>query len=162
MLFLEAFESIWSGLVVFGGHLLIEGYVALKSNDIPKVIGILLLLASIGYIVIHLSKTFLPQYDGVILNLVFTLPMIVDALGWHRPEREQVLGKRLRVLLRQRCGRTNPTELRPEHSAATVASARELAAALLARYRHFNDKSSNTKEPLNDTGAPSLCMQFYR
>ncbi|WP_068505306.1 DUF4386 domain-containing protein [Paenibacillus kribbensis] len=85
MLFLEAFESIWSiGLIVFGGHLLIVGYVALKSDSIPKVISILLLLASIGYIVIHLSKTFLSQYDGVIaiLNLVFAIPMIAGELGF--------------------------------------------------------------------------------
>ncbi|MDF2652631.1 MAG: hypothetical protein K0Q73_8436 [Paenibacillus sp.] len=85
MLFLEAFESIWSiGLIVFGGHLLIVGYVALKSDSIPKVFSILLLLASIGYIVIHLSKTFLSQYEGVIaiLNLVFTMPMIVGELGF--------------------------------------------------------------------------------
>ncbi|WP_163852856.1 DUF4386 domain-containing protein [Paenibacillus elgii] len=85
MLFLEAFESIWSiGLIVFGGHLLIIGYVALKSGSIPRVIGILLLLAAIGYIVIHLSKTFLPQYDGAIaiLNLVFAIPMIAGELGF--------------------------------------------------------------------------------
>ncbi|MCD9024773.1 DUF4386 domain-containing protein [Cohnella silvisoli] len=85
MLFLEAFESIWSiGLIVFGGHLLIVGYVAFKSGSIPKVISILLLLASIGYIVIHLSKTFLPQYDRVIsiLNLVFTAPMVAGELGF--------------------------------------------------------------------------------
>ncbi|MEC0181328.1 DUF4386 domain-containing protein [Paenibacillus peoriae] len=85
MLFLEAFESIWSvGLIIFGGHLLIVGYVAFKSDRIPKVIGILLLLASIGYIVIHLSKTFLSQYDGLIaiLNLVFAIPMIAGELGF--------------------------------------------------------------------------------
>ncbi|BAU27386.1 uncharacterized protein DUF4386 [Aneurinibacillus soli] len=85
MLFFEAFESIWSiGLIIFGGHLLIVGYVAFKSDSIPKVISILLLLASIGYITIHLSKTFLPQYDGVIsvLNLAFTIPMIVGELGF--------------------------------------------------------------------------------
>ncbi|MEK4345171.1 DUF4386 domain-containing protein [Paenibacillus sp. FSL P4-0184] len=85
MLFLEAFQWIWSmGLVVFGGHLLIVGYVALKSDIIPKVIGILLLLASIGYMIIHLSKIFLPQYEGVItiLNYVFTIPMIVGELGF--------------------------------------------------------------------------------
>ncbi|MNZ99020.1 hypothetical protein D3C78_1183290 [compost metagenome] len=72
------------GLVVFGGHLLIVGYVALKSDIIPKVIGILLLLASIGYMIIHLSKIFLPQYEGVItiLNYVFTIPMIVGELGF--------------------------------------------------------------------------------
>jgi hypothetical protein len=85
MLFLEAFESIWSiGLIVFGGHLLIVGYVALKTDSIPKVISILLLLASIGYMVIHLSKTFLSPYDGVIaiLNLVFAIPMIAGELGF--------------------------------------------------------------------------------
>lgn len=85
MLFLDAFHFIWSmGLVVFGGHLLIVGYVALKSDFIPKVISILLILASIGYIVVHLSKMFLPQYDGVItaLNFVFTVPMIVGELGF--------------------------------------------------------------------------------
>lgn len=85
MLYLAAFDSIWSiGLVVFGGHLLIVGYVALKSNSIPKIISILLLIAGIGYIIIHLSKTFLPQYDGVIstLNLIFTVPMIAGELGF--------------------------------------------------------------------------------
>ena len=85
MLFFEAFELIWSiGLIIFGGHLMIVGYLAFKSDSIPKVIGILLLLASIGYIVIHLCKTFLPQYDGVIsiLNFVFSVPMIAGELGF--------------------------------------------------------------------------------
>ncbi|MEK5282457.1 MULTISPECIES: DUF4386 domain-containing protein [Paenibacillus] len=85
MLFLDAFQFIWSmGLIVFGGHLLIVGYVALKSDVIPKVISILLLLASIGYIIIHLSKMFLPQYEAVIttLNFIFTIPMIVGELGF--------------------------------------------------------------------------------
>lgn len=85
MLFLEAFQFIWSiGLIIFGGHLMIVGYVAFKSDSIPKVISILLLLASIGYMVIHLSKTFLLQYDGAIaiLNLVFTIPMVAGELGF--------------------------------------------------------------------------------
>lgn len=85
MLFLEAFESIWSiGLIIFGGHLLIVAYVAFLSDSIPKVISILLLLASIGYIAIHLSKTFLSHDDGIIaiLTLIFTMPMIVGELGF--------------------------------------------------------------------------------
>ncbi|WP_100402652.1 DUF4386 domain-containing protein [Bacillus sp. FJAT-42315] len=85
MLFLQAFESIWSiGLIIFGGHLMIVGYLAFKSENIPKVISILLLVASIGYIVIHLGKAFLPQYDEVIsiLNLVFIVPMIAGELGF--------------------------------------------------------------------------------
>ncbi|MDF2713367.1 MAG: hypothetical protein K0R28_292 [Paenibacillus sp.] len=85
MLFLDAFESMWSiGLIVFGGHLMVVGYLACKSDRIPKVIGILLLLASIGYMVIHLGETFAPQYDGAIsiLNLVFMVPMIAGELGF--------------------------------------------------------------------------------
>jgi hypothetical protein len=85
MLYLGGFESIWSfGLIIFGGHLLIVGLIALKSDTIPKIISILLLLGSIGYIVIHLFDTFLPQYDGVItiLNFVFTVPMIIGELSF--------------------------------------------------------------------------------
>ncbi|PEB41877.1 DUF4386 domain-containing protein [Bacillus pseudomycoides] len=84
MLFLEAFESIWSiGLIIFGGHLMIVGYLAFKSDRIPKVISILLLLASIGYIVINLFNTVLSQYDAVIsiLKMVFNVPMIAGELG---------------------------------------------------------------------------------
>ncbi|CAG9614790.1 hypothetical protein BACCIP111899_04023 [Bacillus rhizoplanae] len=85
MLFLEAFESIWSiGLIIFGGHLMVVGYLAFKSDSIPKVVSILLLLASIGYIVIHLCNTFLPEYDGIIsiLTFIFTVPMIAGELGF--------------------------------------------------------------------------------
>ncbi|MDN4601483.1 DUF4386 domain-containing protein [Paenibacillus sp. F6_3S_P_1C] len=84
ILCLEAFEQFWSvGLVVFGSHLLIVGYVALKSNCIPKAISILVLLAGIGYIIIHLSKTFLSQYDALItvLQVVFAIPMVAGELG---------------------------------------------------------------------------------
>ncbi|WP_416827938.1 DUF4386 domain-containing protein [Ectobacillus polymachus] len=85
MLFLEAFESIWSiGLIIFGGHLMIVGYLAFKSDKIPKAISTLLLLASIGYIVINLCNAFLSQYDAAIsiLKIVFTIPMIAGELGF--------------------------------------------------------------------------------
>lgn len=85
MLYLKAFDSIWSiGLIVFGGHLLIVGWVALKSDSVPKLISILLLIASIGYIVIHLYNTFRPQDHEIItiLEFVFTVPMIVGELGF--------------------------------------------------------------------------------
>ncbi|WP_430195930.1 DUF4386 domain-containing protein [Paenibacillus thiaminolyticus] len=85
MLYLRAFDSIWSiGLIIFGGHLLIVGYMALKSHVIPKIISILLLLAGAGYILIHLCNAFLPQYDGIktILTFAFTVPMIAGELGF--------------------------------------------------------------------------------
>ncbi|WP_342418043.1 DUF4386 domain-containing protein [Paenibacillus sp. FSL R10-2782] len=85
MLYLEAFDPIWSiGLIIFGGHLLIVGYLAFQSNNIPKVISILVLIASIGYIVIHLSNTILPHYDEILtmLKLIFTVPMVAGELGF--------------------------------------------------------------------------------
>ncbi|MCM3630003.1 DUF4386 domain-containing protein [Paenibacillus glycanilyticus] len=85
MLHLRAFDSIWSvGLIVFGAHLLILGILALRSDIVPRWIGILLLLASIGYILIHLSKLFFADDVEMrkILELVFTVPMTAGELGF--------------------------------------------------------------------------------
>ena len=84
-LFLEAFDSIWSlGLIVFGGHLLIIGWITLQSNSIPKWISLLLLLAAISYIAVHFCKSFFPQFNefNAILESVLTLPMTVGELGF--------------------------------------------------------------------------------
>ncbi|MGD8192455.1 DUF4386 domain-containing protein [Brevibacillus ginsengisoli] len=85
MVYLKAFETIWSiGLIIFGAHLMTVGYLAFQSTNIPKVISLLLLLASVGYIAINLSKTFFPQFIGIIstLQIVFSLPMIAGELGF--------------------------------------------------------------------------------
>ncbi|WJQ83101.1 DUF4386 domain-containing protein [Brevibacillus brevis] len=85
MLCLQAFESIWSiGLMIFGGHLMLVGYVAFQSETIPRVIGSLLLLASVGYMVINISKLFFSQNIGMIstLTAIFQLPMIAGELGF--------------------------------------------------------------------------------
>lgn len=85
MLFLEAFEYIWSvGLIIFGLHLLTLGYVTFQSTNIPKTISILLLIAAIGYIIINVMNTMFSQYDAIIsiLNVVFQLPMIAGELGF--------------------------------------------------------------------------------
>lgn len=84
MLFLQAFESIWSvGLIVFGFHLMIVGYVTFKSESIPRIISILVVFASAGYIIIHSLTLLLSQNDTVlsILNILFTVPMIAGELG---------------------------------------------------------------------------------
>ncbi|WP_028612690.1 DUF4386 domain-containing protein [Paenibacillus harenae] len=85
LLHMDTFESIWSvGLIIFGGHLLIAGYVAFKSSSIPKLVSILLLIASVGYIAIHICSTFLPQYEGVVsvLEYVFMVPMFAGEFGF--------------------------------------------------------------------------------
>lgn len=85
MLFLNSFETIWAiGLIIFGGHLMVIGYIVFKSSEIPKVISTLLLLAAIGYITINVFIAFFSQYDEVIsiLKLIFNVPMILGELGF--------------------------------------------------------------------------------
>ncbi len=46
----DAFEDIWfAGLILFGVHLLIVGYLAYKSGYVPRLLGVLLVIAGLGY-----------------------------------------------------------------------------------------------------------------
>jgi len=50
MLSLNAFKSHWNfGLLFFGIHLGLLGYLVFRSNYIPRILGILLLIAGLGY-----------------------------------------------------------------------------------------------------------------
>lgn len=50
MMSLESFQYGWQiGLVFFGFHLLVLGYVVMKSSYVPKVLGVLLLVAGFAY-----------------------------------------------------------------------------------------------------------------
>ncbi|AIQ15197.1 DUF4386 domain-containing protein [Paenibacillus durus] len=85
MLFLRAFAAVWSvGLIIFGGHLLIVGVLALRTGNVPKIISVLLLLAGAGYIVIHVCRTLWPEAEGLVKGLewVFMLPMTAGELGF--------------------------------------------------------------------------------
>lgn len=84
MLALQGFEAIWSaGLILFGGHLLVIGVLAVQAENIPKPLSVLLLLAGFGYIVVHLCGTLVPEYKGFIqiVKWVFILPMTAGELG---------------------------------------------------------------------------------
>lgn len=82
---LEAFHIIWSiGLIIFGGHLMIVGYLAFQSGFIPKAVSILLLIASSSYMLVHFCYAFLPQYDGIIsmLESILSVPMSLGELSF--------------------------------------------------------------------------------
>ena len=81
---LKAFDSIWAfGLIIFGGHLFVIGYLSFKTNTIPKFISILLVIASIGYMLIHFCKVFLPQFEAATtyLEVILSVPMALGELG---------------------------------------------------------------------------------
>ena len=83
-LFIDGFHTIWSlGLIIFGFHLLVIGYLALVSNSIPKFLGRLLLIASFCYISIHSFYLFIPQLENItkFLENILSLPMAAGELG---------------------------------------------------------------------------------
>ncbi len=72
MLFLNAFSYGWDiGLVIFGLHLFVLGYLVLKSGYIPKILGILLVIASFGYLIDSFGKLLSPNYNATIAMFTF-------------------------------------------------------------------------------------------
>lgn len=84
MLFIIGFHRTWSlGLIIFGLHLFIIGYLSVKSGFIPKLIGILLIIAAFSYICIHIMYSFFPQCDSFtkLLESILSLPMALGELS---------------------------------------------------------------------------------
>jgi hypothetical protein len=62
------------GLVFFGVHCLILGYLVFTSRYVPRALGVLLMIAGAGYLIDSFSRTLLPSYDEVanlFLGVVF-------------------------------------------------------------------------------------------
>lgn len=81
---LRIFLDSWSlGLIVFGCHLFLLGYLIFKSDFIPKVFSILTLLASICYLFSSLANLLLTNYEQykATVDLVLSLPMALGELG---------------------------------------------------------------------------------
>jgi hypothetical protein len=72
MSYLKAFQSIFDkGLILFGFHLLVLGYLAIKSGYVPKWLGGFLVLAALGYIIDGIGKWFSPAYGLSISQFTF-------------------------------------------------------------------------------------------
>lgn len=81
LMFLNAFDS--GGLldlIFFSGHLFFLGVLVFKSTYIPKIFGILLIIASVGYLVNSLTGLFWTDYK-VIVNQIVTLPNAIAELA---------------------------------------------------------------------------------
>ncbi len=72
MLELKAFLSGWDlGLLIFGVHLLVLGYLVVKSIDFPKFLGILIAIAGLGYAIDSVGKILLVGYSLTISMYTF-------------------------------------------------------------------------------------------
>ena len=85
MFYLNAFETMFSiSLIVFSIHILLLGYLSLKSAYIPKIFGIVLFLAFAGYSITNISKLVFPGLNDIIqiIEWIFFIPMLSEvALG---------------------------------------------------------------------------------
>jgi hypothetical protein len=85
MLSLESFHTGWLiGLVFFGFHLLMLGYMAMKSSYVPKVLGVLLIAASLGYIIDSSAQFLLPNYPDyeTLFSLIVAVPGMIGELSF--------------------------------------------------------------------------------
>jgi hypothetical protein len=82
MLFLDAHSIGYSiGLVFFGINLLVLGYLVFKSGYFPRILGILLIGASLGYLIDTFAKVLLPNYgdyEGIFTLVVFAPALIAE------------------------------------------------------------------------------------
>jgi hypothetical protein len=97
LLFLDAnaFGILVWGLI-FGFHLLLLGYLVYKSGFWPRILGILLLLASLGYLAQSYGHILAPQYDDLLSTIVvvvtvpgelaFTLWLLIKGVNVERWE----------------------------------------------------------------------------
>jgi hypothetical protein len=88
LLFLDAYRYGWAiALVCFGVHLVLLGFLVLRSDYAPSIIGILLVLAGLGYLVDSLARFLLLNYEDysdffTLLNFVPAVAGEFSLTGW--------------------------------------------------------------------------------
>ena len=72
MLSLGAFSDGWDiGIVFFGLHLVLLGYLIFKSGCIPRILGVLLVVAGLGYLIDSFVVFLLPNQEVTIAMFTF-------------------------------------------------------------------------------------------
>ena len=79
MLKLEAFDHTWmAALLLFGAHLALLGYLAYRSGYVPRLVGVLLVIAGAGYAFDTLSAVL--SADPVVISTYTFLGELVLAI----------------------------------------------------------------------------------
>lgn len=85
MFHLRSFEEKWSmGLVIFGLHLLLLGYILVKSKIARPFWGILLIIAGTSYLFIHGARFLHLDFGGQLgmIEAALVLPMALGEIGF--------------------------------------------------------------------------------
>lgn len=82
---IQEFDTIWTiGLLFFAVHLFILGYIAIKSGIIPRAIGWLLIIASLGYTIDGTTKLILNSYTEhkAFFEMIVLLTAVIGELSF--------------------------------------------------------------------------------
>lgn len=72
LLKVDAFDDLWmAGLILFGTHLVIVGYLVYVSGYVPRLLGVLLVVAGAGYIFDSVASTVLASPPGTVATVTF-------------------------------------------------------------------------------------------
>lgn len=81
LLAVDAFEYAWLvGLVCFGAHLVVVGYLVVASRWTSPALGYVLMLAGVAYVVDTLARAVLPDYADV-ENLFLAIVAVPSVIG---------------------------------------------------------------------------------
>ena len=98
MLLISSYENVWNlGYVLFGIHLILLGYLVYKAGYFPKFLGILIIIAGLGYFIDAMGSLLSANYD---LNIaIYTFIGEPLLLIWLLMRGFKGFGERLRVHL---------------------------------------------------------------
>jgi hypothetical protein len=72
LLKIQSFQDTWDvSLVLFGLHLVLIGYLAYKSGYVPRILGVLLVVAGLGYLVDSFSGLLAASYSVSVAAFTF-------------------------------------------------------------------------------------------
>lgn len=82
---LNSFDTLWLiGLLFFSAHLLFLGWLILRSKLVPDAIGLLILLAALGYLIDSMAALFLDNYAAYedVFAVIVIMPAIIGELSF--------------------------------------------------------------------------------
>lgn len=78
---IHAFHDVWNaGLLVFSVHLLLLGYLAYRAGYVPTLLGVLLVIAGLGYAVDGLGTVLVADYSLQVAVVTFVGEVVL--IGW--------------------------------------------------------------------------------
>lgn len=77
----ESFQATWHvGLILFGVHLALVGYLAVRSGYVSRVLGVLLVIAGAGYIADAVGTVLVAGYTPTVASFTFVGEVVL--IGW--------------------------------------------------------------------------------